>query len=80
MSVGEVALTTKYVRGSIRRRPERRCYDPDFAPMNIAFRCEAHDGIGPYTLPMLCIRTPSGWINARTRTALHVTVTGWRYP
>ncbi len=55
--------------------------DPSNAPFNKPWRAQAADGNGhPYTLPMLCIRTETGWINARTRTPLHVTVIGWKYP
>lgn len=52
---------------------------PKTAPFDFVIECEAHDSHGPYQLPMPCIRTEAGWINAVTRTALHVTVTGWRY-
>lgn len=64
------------------RRPAQRSgwRDPSTAPFDKSWRCQARDGVGPYTLPMLCIRTPKGWITATTRTPLHVVVNGWKYP
>lgn len=54
--------------------------DPASAPLNKPLRCEAEDNEGPYLLPMFCIRTEAGWKSAKTKTALHVRVTGWKYP
>lgn len=53
--------------------------DPDSVTVGMVVRCQARDAIGLYTLPMLCIRTKTGWINARTCTPLHVQVIGWKY-
>lgn len=55
--------------------------DPVDAPLNKPLRCQAPDGDGlRYILPMFCIRTESGWINAKTKTPLHVPIIGWKYP
>ncbi len=53
--------------------------DPDCVTLGMVVRCQARDAVGPYTLPMLCVRTLKGWMNARTRTPLHVEVIGWKY-
>lgn len=60
------------------RVDRERWNDPADAPIGQALAVQARDSIGPYTLPMKCIRTEGGWISATTRTPLHVTVIGWR--
>lgn len=55
-----------------------RWNDPDFAPLNKPLAVQCRDTLGPYTLPMLCIKTQTGWISGHTRTRLEVVVIGWR--
>lgn len=58
----------------------QRWRDPDFAPVNTPLAVQARDTLGPYTLPMHCIRTADrGWISAHTLTPLQVVVVGWRH-
>lgn len=69
---GVIGMASRYASPS-------RWYEPHEAPLNKPVAVQAHDGIGPYTLPMKCMRTKDGWRHGRTLTPLHVTVVGWRY-
>ncbi len=62
-----------------RQFTRERWNDPDRAPLNKPLAVQARDTLGPYTLPMLCIKTDAGWISGVTRTRLEVVVIGWRY-
>ncbi len=52
---------------------------PVDAPFDEPLVCVACDSLGQYVLPFRCIKTEAGWINSRTKTALHLQIAGWKY-
>ncbi len=78
MSVGSVALDVAYTQ-RISRSSSSSWYIPDDAPLDEPLCCVARDNLGEYVLPFRCQRTKDGWINHRTKTALHISIVGWKY-
>lgn len=78
MSAASVALDVSYTQ-RISRSSSALWFVPSDAPLDEPLVCVARDSIGEYVLPFRCIKTSAGWINARTKTPLHLTIAGWKY-
>lgn len=73
-----VALDVAYTQ-RIHRSSSSSWYVPEDAPLDEPLCCVARDTLGEYVLPFRCARTTAGWINCRTKTALHLEIAGWKY-
>ena len=61
---------------------ERERYaSPETAPLGRPVEVRAKDNFGPRVIPFACIRTPSGWIVAKSGKPVDpgITITGWRH-